>query len=49
MFIDKLDNKFNKYNNTYHRTFKMKLVDAKSIKYVDLLKKIMKKVPSFDM
>ena len=25
--IDKLDKKFHKYNNTYHRTIKMKLVD----------------------
>ena len=27
VYIDKLDNIVNKYNNTYHRTFKMKLVD----------------------
>ena len=27
VYIDKLDDIVNKYNNTYHRTFKMKLVD----------------------
>ena len=35
--IDKLDGIFNKYNNTYHRTTKMKPVDVKSNKYVDIL------------
>ena len=29
MYIDKLDDLVNKYNNTYHITIKMKPVDAK--------------------
>ena len=29
-YIDKLDDLVNKYNNTYHRTIKMKSVDVKS-------------------
>ena len=29
MFIDKLDDIENEYNNTYHRTIKMKPIDAK--------------------
>ena len=30
VYIDKLDDIVNKYNNTYHNTIKMKLVDVKS-------------------
>ena len=30
LYTDKLDNSFNKYNNTYHKTTKMKLTDFKS-------------------
>ena len=30
VYIDKLDNLINEYNNTYHRTIKMKLVDDKN-------------------
>ena len=29
VYIDKLDDIVNEYNNTYHRTFKMKPVDVK--------------------
>ena len=29
MYIDKLDDIVNKYNNTYHGTIKMKTVDVK--------------------
>ena len=29
VYIDKLDDIVNKYNNTYHRTIKMKPVDVK--------------------
>ena len=36
VYIDKLDNNIvNKYNNTYHRTIKMKLVDVKPSVYID--------------
>ena len=33
--IDKLDDIVNEYNNTYHRTIKMKSVDVKDKTYID--------------
>ena len=36
MYIDKLDNMVNEYNNTYHRTTKMKPVDVKDNTYFGL-------------
>ena len=35
MYIDKLDNIVNKYNNTYHRTIKMKPIGVKDNTYID--------------
>ena len=35
VYIDKLDDIVNGYNNTYHRTVKMKLVDVKDNTYID--------------
>ena len=35
MYIDKLDDKVNAYNNIYHRTTKMKPADVKSSTYID--------------
>ena len=35
MYIDKLDDIVNKYNDTYHSTIKMKPVDVKQSTYVD--------------
>ena len=35
VYIGKLDDIVNKYHNTYHRTIKMKLFNAKSSKYID--------------
>ena len=35
MYIDKLYNMVNKYNNTYHSTIKMKPVDVKFRTYID--------------
>ena len=35
VYIDKLDNIVDKYNNTYHRTIKIKSVDVKSSMYID--------------
>ena len=35
VYIDKLADLVNEYNNTYHRTIKMKPVDVKSGTYVD--------------
>ena len=44
VYIDKLDDLVNKYNNTYHSTIKMKPVDVKSNTYITLVKKLMKKI-----
>ena len=35
IYIDKLDDIFNKYNNTYQSTIKMKPVDVKPSIYID--------------
>ena len=34
VYIDKLDDVVNKYNNTYHRTIKTKPADAKRSTYI---------------
>ena len=47
MYIDKLNDIFNKYNNTYHNTIKMKPVDVKSSTYIDSSKEINDKDPKF--
>ena len=46
-YIDKLNDIFNKYNNTYHNTIKMKPVDVKSSTYIDSSKEINDKDPKF--
>ena len=40
MYIDKLDDIINKYNNPYQRTIKMKPVDVKPSTYIDSSKEI---------
>ena len=40
MFVDKLDDIVNKYNNTNHNTIKMKPVDVMSNIYIDSSKEI---------
>ena len=45
LYVDKLDNEFNRYNNTYHRTIKMKPVDVKYNTYIDSSKEINDKGP----
>ena len=35
MYIDKLDDIVNEYNNTYHRTINMKSADVKDNTYID--------------
>ena len=35
VYIDKLDDIVNEYNNTYHRTIKMKPIDVKDNTYID--------------
>ena len=47
VYIDKLDDMVNKYNNTYHSTIKMKPVDVKSSIYIDSSKEINDKNPKF--
>ena len=47
VYIDKLDDIANKYNNTYHSTIKMKPVGVKWNTYIDSCKKINDKNPKF--
>ena len=39
VYIDKLDDIVNKYNNKYHRTIKMKPFDVKQSMHMDFNKK----------
>ena len=43
VYIDKLNDTVNKYNNTYHSTIKMKPIDVKSNTYIDSIKEISNK------
>ena len=45
VFIDKLDDIVDEYNNTYHRTIKMKSTDVKDNTYVDSVQKVNDKGP----
>ena len=47
MYIDKLDDIVNKYNNTYHRTIKMKPIDVKDNTYIYIGKEVNDKYPKF--
>ena len=47
VYIDKLDDIVNKYNNTYNSTIKIKPVDVKSSTYFDSSKEINDKNPKF--
>ena len=44
VYIDKLDDIENKYNNTYHRTIKMNPIDVKDNTYYILVKQLMRKI-----
>ena len=44
VYIGKLEEIVNKYNNTYHTTMKMKTVDVKNSTHIDLGKKVMIRV-----
>ena len=44
VYIDKLDDIVNEYNNTYHRTIKMKPANVKDNTYIDLKKEINDKI-----
>ena len=47
VYIDKLDDIVNKYNNTCHRAMKMKPVDVKNNTFIDSSKKVNDKDPKF--
>ena len=44
-YIDKLDGIVNKYNNTYHKTIKMKPIDVKDNAYINFGKEVDDKDP----
>ena len=47
MYIDKLDDIVHKYNNTKHRTIKMKPIDVKDNTYIDFGKEVNDNDPKF--
>ena len=47
VYINKLDDLVNKYNNTYHSTIKIKPVDVKSSMFIDFDKKNNMEDPKF--
>ena len=47
MYIDRLNDIVNKYNNTYHRVIKMKPFDVKNNMYIDFEKEVNDKDPKF--
>ena len=47
VYIDKLDDIVNEYNNTYHRTIKMKPVDVEDNTYIDFKKEANDQDPKF--
>ena len=47
VYIDKLDDIVNEYNNTYHRTIKMKPIDVKDNTYINIGKEFNDKNPKF--
>ena len=47
VYFDVLDDIVNKYNNTVHRTIKMKPIDVKDNTYVDSKKEVNDKDPKF--
>ena len=49
VYIDKLDDIVNEYNNTYHRTTKMKPVDVKSGNYIEYNVNCTEKNPKFQV
>ena len=47
VYFDVLDDIVNKYNDTFHRTIKMKRVDVKDNTYIDSKKEVNDKDPKF--
>ena len=44
VYIDKVNDIVSEYNNTYHRTIKMKSADIKDSTYIDFKKEVIDKV-----
>ena len=49
VYTDKLDDRVNEYNNTHHRTIKMKPVDVKDNTYINTGKDVNDKDPKFQV
>ena len=47
VYIDKLDDIINEYNDAYHRTIKMKPIDVKDNTYINTGKEVNGKDPKF--
>ena len=47
MYIDKLDDIVNEYNNTYRTTIKIKPIDVKDNMYINIDKKVNDNDPKF--
>ena len=47
MYIDKLYDTLNEYNNTYHRKIKIKPIDIKDNTYINIGKKVNDEDPKF--
>ena len=47
VYIDRLDDIVNEYNNTYHRTIKMKPIDVKDSAYINIDKEVNNNDPKF--
>ena len=48
-YIDKLDGIVNEYNNTCHRTIKVKPVDVKDDTYINIDREVNNKDPKFQV
>ena len=49
VYIDKLDDIVNEYNNTYHRTIQMKPIDVKDNTYIDSVEQVNAKDSKFNV
>ena len=49
VYIDKLDDIVNEYNNTYHRTIRMKPIDVKDNTYINIGKGVNDKDSKFQV
>ena len=47
VYFDVLNHIVNKYNNTYHKTIRMKLIDVKNDSFANIMKNIMRKILNF--